>query len=75
MPVTLQELGLDRLSREERFELVGLLRDSLAPHATSVLSQPRRDELARRVAEDDANPDDTVGWDEARTATLGRLGS
>ena len=70
---TLETYGLAELSRQERLELLGLLWDSLTSPVP--LSDARKAELARRVAEDDANPDDTVSWDEARAATLRRLGS
>ena len=76
MSYTLESLGLDRLTSDERMAVLGLLWDSLVPRpGASPLSDARRAELQRRVAEDDANPDDTVLWEDAKSATLSRLGS
>jgi putative addiction module component (TIGR02574 family) len=74
MPVTIASLGLDKLSREERLALVQELWDSIAAEPGPCrLTDAQREELRRRVAEDDANPDDLIPWEqvkaEARSGT------
>jgi len=65
MPVSMQSLGIDRLPVEEQLALVHDIWDSIAAHAPPALSEAQRQELRRRVAEDDASPDDTVSSEEA----------
>jgi putative addiction module component (TIGR02574 family) len=76
MPVTIQSLGIDRLSREARVALVQEIWDSIAaePHSTS-MTEGRRRELDRRVAEDDAHPEDVIPWEQVQAGTLSRLKS
>ena len=65
MPTTLESLGLDKLPRDERLALVHALWDSIAadgPH----LTESQRAELDRRIAEDDANPDDAIPWEQVK---------
>ncbi len=67
MSVTLASLGLDKLSREERLALVQELWDSIAAEpAPSLLTDAQREELRRRVAEDDATPDDVIPWEQVK---------
>jgi putative addiction module component (TIGR02574 family) len=75
MAVTLESLGLDRLSRDEKLELVGKLWDCIvaAEPAGGLLSDAQREELKRRVANARARPDDFVEWDEAYSRTMRRL--
>ncbi len=76
MPATIQSLGLNTLSRDERIELVLEIWDSIAAAPTfSLLTEPQRKELRHRVADDDANPDDVVPWDQVKAQTLARLKS
>ena len=75
MSMDLVELGLDRLSRDEKLEIVGQLWNSILssdPQAAS-LTTAQREELQRRIADAKANPDDYVTWEDALSATLGRL--
>jgi putative addiction module component (TIGR02574 family) len=74
MSTTIQALGIDRLTREERIALVQEIWDTIAaePHQP-LLSEARREELRRRAAEDDADPDDVVPWEQVKAQTLGRL--
>jgi len=37
------------------------------------LTDAQREELERRVADDDAFPDDVVPWDEVKASVLSRL--
>jgi putative addiction module component (TIGR02574 family) len=74
MPPTLQELGIDRLSVEDRIALATAIWDSIAaePHAP-LLTEDLRRELERRVAEDDANPDDVIPWEQIKAEALARF--
>lgn len=74
MPPSLQALGIDRLSVEDRIALVQAIWDSIAaePHPP-LLSEAQRRELERRVAEDDAAPDDVIPWEQVKAQALARL--
>lgn len=74
MPVTMESLGIDRLSIEDRLELVHAIWDSISQEtATRPISESRRQELARRAAEDDAFPDDTIPWEQVEREILARV--
>lgn len=66
MAPTIQALGIDQLSRDERIELVQEIWDSIASEysTASLLSEPQLAELRKRVADDDAHPDDAVPWEQ-----------
>jgi putative addiction module component (TIGR02574 family) len=72
---TVKSLGIDRLGLEERLTLVEEIWDLIGVNGEEVrTTDAQRTELERRVAEDDANPGNTVSWDEVKAATLSRLG-
>ncbi len=73
MLATVKSLGIDRLSREQRIDLVRDIWDTIAVEQPPPLSEAKRDELARRVAADDATPDDVIPWEQVKTQTLARL--
>ena len=75
MAATLESLGLDRLSAEEKLALAGQLWDSVlaAESPASFLSDEQCAELRRRIAEAEANPDDYVKWKDVLAETLKRL--
>jgi putative addiction module component (TIGR02574 family) len=73
MSPTIQSLGLDRLSRAERLALVQELWDTIAAEPAPLLTEAQREELQRRVADDDANPDDVVPWEQVKAQTIARL--
>jgi len=65
MAVTVFSLGIDRLPRDERLALVQDIWDTIAAEPKPVqLTEAQRAELARRVAEDDASPDDVIPWED-----------
>ncbi len=69
MAATMKELGLDRLSSEERIALALEIWDSLGEALpTARLTDPQRAELARRNAELDANPKIALTWGQIRTS-------
>ena len=70
----LTSLGIDRLSRDERLVLVQEIWDSIAgEESPPVLTETQREEMKRRMADDDANPDDTVDWEQVKREALARL--
>ncbi len=74
MPATVKSLGIDMLSREERLALVQEIWDTIAADLRPpLLTEAQREELARRVAEDDATPDDVIPWEKVKAQTLARL--
>jgi putative addiction module component (TIGR02574 family) len=74
MSVSLNSLGIDRLSVEERLALVEELWDSIADSSADLpLTEAQRAELERRLAEHEANPDDVVSWEDIKTSIGGRL--
>lgn len=67
MPPTLESLGIDRLSVEDRIALAQAIWDSVAAAPpTPLLTDPQRCELERRLADHAAHPD--MGTGEGRRA-------
>jgi putative addiction module component (TIGR02574 family) len=74
MSPTIESLGIDRLSREERIALVLEIWETIASEsAPAKLTEAQRRELQRRVADDDAHPNDVVPWEQVKTQALARL--
>ena len=74
MSALLKSLGIDRLSVEQRLELVEDLRDSIADDdAGPSLTDAQRAELDRRLADYAANPNDVVPWKEVKASITARL--
>lgn len=72
MGQALHSLGIDSMSVEDRIVLVQDIWDSIAIEAE--LMHPNtseKNELERRMNEDDANPTDTISWEtiKAEAAT------
>lgn len=72
MGVTLAQLGLESLPADIRRSLAEQLWDSVADEvARQPLTDVERDELERRIAAADADPNDSIPWEtiraEART--------
>ena len=75
MSPTMEDLGIDRLSSEDRISLAQEILDSvMADRAPATLSQTKRDELRRRVAEHEANPNDVVPWEQVQAEAAARIG-
>jgi putative addiction module component (TIGR02574 family) len=64
MTLTLEQLGIDRLSPQQRFELIGLIWDSLPADAPFTPPEWHLRELERRVAAADAEPGAAAPWEE-----------
>ena len=74
MTTTLRDLGIDRMSVDDRLDLMNQIWDSIAAEGDQRnLSEARRRELERRLAEHAANPDDVVAWDQVKTEALARF--
>ena len=71
MSITLEQFGIDRLSPQERCQLIDLIWDSLPPDAPFTPPEWHIRELERRVAAADANPCAAESW-EAVLARLSR---
>jgi putative addiction module component (TIGR02574 family) len=71
MAMTLEQFGIDRLSPQERYELIGLIWDSLPDDAPFAPPDWHLRELERRVAAADADPGAAEPW-EAVLARLSR---
>lgn len=74
MPITAVSLGIDRLPREERLALVQEIWDSIVAEQRPIpLTDAQRTELARRMAEDDASPEDVIPWEQVKAEALSKL--
>src|SRR5437867_1887697 len=62
MSLTLEQFGIDRLSPQERCELIDLIWDSLPPDAPFTPPDGHLRELERRIAAADANPAAAEPW-------------
>jgi putative addiction module component (TIGR02574 family) len=75
MGVSVKTLGIDRLNIDDRLALVEEIWASICADAKFFpLTDGQRAELDRRVADDDAFPDDVVPWDEVKASVRSRLG-
>jgi putative addiction module component (TIGR02574 family) len=73
MPVTIHELGIDRLSAEERLALAEAIWDSVAREIEqSPPSETQRQELERRLADSVARPEAVTPWDVIKARALMR---
>ena len=73
MPPTLEDLGIDRLSVADRILLAQAIWDSIpADNLPPALTAAQRQELDRRLADAEANPDDVVPWEQIRDEALAR---
>jgi putative addiction module component (TIGR02574 family) len=72
MATTLEALGIDRMTVAERIAFVQQIWDSIAADPDRVpLTAAQQQELEQR-SDDDANPDDTVPWEQVKAEALAR---
>lgn len=72
--VTLHDLGLDRLSIEERLQVAEAIWDSVVREVEAApLPEWQRAELERRLAGSDANPEAVRPWAEVEAEARSRL--
>ena len=63
--IDLKSLGIDRLSVDDRLALIEEIWESLSASEPAIaLTQAQRDELDRRLADQRANPQDVLSWEE-----------
>lgn len=73
MAPTIQELGLDRLSTEDRLAVADAIWDSAAREAeTAPLSAGQLAELERRLADSIARPEAVTPWEVIKARALAR---
>ncbi len=60
------QLGISRLSVEDRLQLIGEIWDSLPSLDQSPIPEEHREELDRRLAEAEANPAASLPWEVVR---------
>jgi putative addiction module component (TIGR02574 family) len=76
MPRTMQELGIDQISIEERLALAQEIWDSVAEELErEPLTLAQRQELDRRLADSIARPDAVTPWEEVKARALARARS
>ncbi len=74
MSPTLRALGIDRLSVEDRLHLVQEIWESIAAEVEqSPLSEAQRQEVDRRLANHQANPQAAIAWEQVEADALERL--
>ncbi len=74
MSPSLQDLGIDQLSIEERIALAQEILDSVvAEKSPGPLSEKKRGELQNRLADHAANPYDVIPWEQIETEALARF--
>jgi len=70
MAPTMHDLGIDRLSAEQKLRLLGEIWDSLS-HEETPIPESHREELDRRLAAADADPTAGRPWEEVRVRLRG----
>lgn len=74
MNPTIETLGIDRLSIEDRLSLLNAIWDSISEQEAGSLPTPaQRRELDRRLAEHEASPDDVIPWERIKAEALARF--
>ncbi len=74
MTATLQSLGIDELSIEDRISLATAIWESIAAEShPPLLSEPQKSVLEHRLADHAANPDDVVPWEQIQAEVAARF--
>jgi putative addiction module component (TIGR02574 family) len=71
MSPTIHDLGIDRMSAEDRLRLIEEIWDSLCPPDQMEIPESHRQELDRRLARADAEPSAGSPWEEVRARLRG----
>ena len=71
MSPVLQKLGIDRMSNDERLNVIGEIWESLAPIDQMEIPEGHREELDRRLDAADADPGAGRPWEEVRARLRG----
>ena len=74
MSPTAQSLGIDKLSVEERLQLVGEIWDTIAADVgQGPLTEVQKQEIDRRLAAFRAGPDSAISWEQVEAEALAQL--
>jgi putative addiction module component (TIGR02574 family) len=74
MSSTLHSLGIDRMSIAERIDLVQEIWDSIAAEVErSPLTEAQRNEVDRRLAAHQLNPQAAIPWEQVEAELHARL--
>jgi putative addiction module component (TIGR02574 family) len=74
MEVTIESLGIDKLSVADRLRLVREICESIENEvAPTPLTDEQRREIDRRLANHAANPSAAIPWEEVEAAALARV--
>lgn len=74
MMQTFHTLGIDRLSVADRIELVHDIWDSIAAEIEqATVTTAEHEEVERRLAEHQANPEAAIPWEQVEAEALARL--
>lgn len=73
MTPSIQTLGIDQLSPEVRLHLIGEIWDSLSDESLGDIPESHREELDRRLAARESNPEATAPWEEVRARLRDKL--
>jgi putative addiction module component (TIGR02574 family) len=74
MPPTLEEFGIERLSREDRLSLAEAIWDGVAREIEQVpLTEAQREEPERRLADSIAHPEAVTPWEVVKGRALARV--
>jgi len=74
MSPTLKQLGIDRLTMEERVALAQEILDTvIADRSPAPLSEVKQQELKRRLADQAANPSVGTPWEQIEGEALARF--
>ncbi|HEV3437164.1 MAG TPA: addiction module protein [Gemmata sp.] len=74
MSITLEALGINSMSVDERIALIQEIWDSLeAVQEQVLLTEAQKAELDRRVAAHQENPAAVIPWEQIKTEALGRF--
>ena len=74
MSATLQTLGIEQMTIEERLALVEAIWDSIAAKPEEIpLTEAQINELDRRLAAHKANPTAVIPWETIKAEALARM--
>jgi putative addiction module component (TIGR02574 family) len=74
MSPLLKSLGIDRLNVAERLDLIEDIWDSIADMPEQLpLTEAQKQELDRRLAAHQANPNEVIPWEEIKAQAEARL--
>lgn len=73
MPATLEDLGIDRMSTEDRLAIAEAIWEGVAREVEQApITEAQRHELERRLADSIARPDAVTPWEVIKARALAR---